>query len=164
MPVQGWFEQTNEAALFCSYLLEVVNLDICDTNLPAEVPYALQVGVLTPPLAYALLGLPNVDQEVTSEGEVNPWCVWKRAPLIPGNRGQVEHVFERFCRHLAYRHSSRARRSSRTTRLFRLRSSSFAHATKPACRSGGNRTKNETTFSAMTAVYICYSLATIVAQ
>lgn len=60
------------------------------------------------------------------------------------------------------RHSSTARRSRRTIRLFRLRSSCLAHPVSAAWRSGGNRSMSPTIFSAMTSVYTCHSLATMV--
>jgi hypothetical protein len=56
-------------------------------------------------------------------------------------------------RHHAPRHSVTARRNRRTIRLLRLRSSALAQSASWAWRSGGTRTKNLTTASAMTSVY-----------
>lgn len=79
------------------------------------------------------------------------------------DRRQDQGTLQQRHRHHAPRHSVIARRSRCTIKLLRLRSSSLAHATSVACRSGDNRTKSPTAFSAMTPVYIRYLLATMIA-
>lgn len=159
--VHGRLKQADQPALFWN---RVIGFQIGDTQNITEVAHHRQLAVIAPTLPQCSIGLADVDQKIVGNSEIDTGTIWKKSAIFPEYRWQVEHVFEGLNSHRAHRHSVSARRRSRTIRLLRLRSSSFAHAVSPACRSGDNRTKSPTTFSAMSPVYMCYSLATIVAN